>query len=83
MREALIELFQHFQRLLSVLISLSGVRIRLFALAMREAFVKLLQHFLYLLSAFFILSPQDDCMIAQKDENRKYIYKDNYNTENV
>ena len=87
-REALIELFQHFQRLLSVLISGSGVRFRLFTLAVREAFVKLLQHFLHLLSVSSTYPrdcpvPQDDCMIAQKDENRKYLYKDSYNTEIV
>ena len=40
--------------------------IYLFAFPMREAFIELFQHFRRLLSLFFILFPQDDCMIAQR-----------------
>ena len=50
MREAVIKLLQHFQRLLSVVCSMDWQEAQSFALAVREAFVDLFQHFQRLLS---------------------------------
>ena len=53
-REAFIELLQHFQRLLSAFCSSDYGRLPSFALAVREAFIELFQHFQRLLSLSYL-----------------------------